>query len=253
VNPPATEPTEASVKKIKELQKERLATLQDYVDVVTKLVRSGRESCEEALEARRLLLQAELNATENKDDRIALYRKAIETLKQYEELANDQIKAGGVTSATVLKIQAGRLELEAAMLQATLATAQNTVNPPATEPTEASVKKIKELQKERLATLEKLVDQAASQFQKAKASYEDVLEAQLLLLKGRLDLAEKGADRIAIYAQAIEVLKKFEEVANARFQAGRATAAAGLKIKARRLEVEIQLEQAKAREAKARK
>jgi len=44
----------------------------------------------------------------------------------------------------------------------------------------------------------------------------------------------------------VAVLKSYEKLAAARMQAGRGTEAAGLRIRASRLEVEIQLERAKA-------
>ena len=127
------------------------------------------------------------------------------------------------------------------------------VKPPAGGHAEAPTRKVQELQKERVATLEKLVDVASANFRNARGSYEDVLKAQLQLLQARLDAAEKAADRIALYKQAIDSLKKSEELARTRVESGRGTEAAVLGIKAQRLEVEIQLERAKAREAEAGK
>ena len=118
---------------------------------------------------------------------------------------------------------------------------------------EESTKKIKELQKERIETLEKVVGRAIAQFQRATSSYQDVLEAQTQLLQARLDTAEKESERIELYTKAIELLKQTEKVAQAQIAAGRETEMAALKIKARRLDVEIKLEQAKIKEAKEKK
>jgi hypothetical protein len=118
---------------------------------------------------------------------------------------------------------------------------------------EASTKRIKELRTERIDTLTKLVDQASAQFQRARGSYEDVLEAHTLLLQARLDAAENGAERIKLYASAVDLLTQTEKVAQAHIAAGRGTETAVLKIKARRLDVEIKLEQAKIKEAKEKK
>jgi hypothetical protein len=113
--------------------------------------------------------------------------------------------------------------------------------------------RIKDLQKERIATLKELVDQAAAGFKTARVSYEEVLEAQLLLLKAELDAAEKESERITLYERTVEVLNQSEKVASSRAQTGRGSQAAVLKIKARRLEAEIELERAKAREGKGGK
>jgi outer membrane protein TolC len=53
----------------------------------------------------------------------------------------------------------------------------------------------------------------------------------------------------AIYKRAVDLSKSYEKVAAGRFEAGRGTAAAILRIQASRLEVEIHLEQAKAKAA----
>lgn len=112
---------------------------------------------------------------------------------------------------------------------------------------EASARKVKELQKERIATLEKLVDQLTKLARAGRVEFAEAMEARRRLLQAELDAAEKGADRISLYKKALDSLAKYEQLANVRWQAGRATETTVLKIKARRLEVEIQLERAKAK------
>jgi RNA polymerase sigma factor (sigma-70 family) len=126
---------------------------------------------------------------------------------------------------------------------------QDKANPPPEAPDEGSAKKIKDLQKERVTILKDVVEQSAKLYQNARIEYAEVLEAQLLLLRAELDLAEKESERIALYQKTIDVLKQHEALAKARHESGRGTAVPGLRIKARRLEVEILLEQAKAKDA----
>jgi outer membrane protein TolC len=192
----------------------------------------------------------ELDNTQKEPDRIALYKEAIGALKKYEESVNNVVRAGQVTEAAVLTIKARRLELETAMLSGAPISPRAETNPPAKMQGEAPTQKLKELQKERIATLKKLVDQVSSDWGNAKASYEKVLEAQILLLRAELDAAEKEADRIALYGKVIDVLKKHEATAKANLAAGRAPGTDVLRIRARRLDVEILLEQAKVKEAK---
>jgi outer membrane protein TolC len=130
---------------------------------------------------------------------------------------------------------------------------QDNRNPPPKEQVDESSRKVKELRKERIATLKELMDPATGAFRSARASYEEVLEAQSLLLQAELDAAEKESDRLAIYKQTIDALTESERRANARVQVGRGTQAAVLRIKARRLEVGIQLEQAEFKEVRERK
>jgi outer membrane protein TolC len=136
-----------------------------------------------------------------------------------------------------------------AVMLATLAPAQDKVIPPK-EQIEQSAKKVKQLQKERIATLKDLVDHAVAGYQNARASYEEVFEAQILLLNAELEAAEKESERITLYKKLVDALKAYEELANAQKESGKGTATGVLKIKARRLEAEIHLEQAKVKEAK---
>jgi hypothetical protein len=67
----------------------------------------------------------------------------------------------------------------------------------------------------------------------------------LRLLKAELEAAEKEAGRIARYKNVLDDLTAYEDLAKDHFERGRGTEHAVLKVRARRLEVEIQLEQAR--------
>src|SRR5262249_23031040 len=88
VNLPRKEQIQKSAKKVKELQKERIATLKAMADINTRLFQSGRAPFEAALEARVLLFEAELDAAEQESDRITLYKNLVDVLKEYEVAAN---------------------------------------------------------------------------------------------------------------------------------------------------------------------
>jgi hypothetical protein len=130
------------------------------------------------------------------------------------------------------------------------ASPQDKVNPPRKDQAEESAKKIKELQKERIATLKQLADQTTKQFQSGTVSLEEAIVARLLLHKAELDAAEKESDRIALYKNIVDELQKAEMIADANVKAAQGTMSTVLKVKARRLEAEIDFERAKAKEAK---
>ena len=115
---------------------------------------------------------------------------------------------------------------------------------------EASAKKVKELRKERIAVLKDVVEVSTKLAQNARIEIADALDDRMTLLQAELDAAEKESERIALYMKALDSLKVYAELAKARFEAGRGTELAVLKVKAKRLEIEIQLEQAKIREVK---
>lgn len=106
-------------------------------------------------------------------------------------------------------------------------------------------KKVKELQKERIATLKAIADLNTRLFQSGRASFEAALEARVLVFEAELESAEKESDRSKLYENLVDVLKQYEEVAKQRAKTAQGTEAAVLKVKARRLDAEIHLEQAK--------
>src|SRR5579875_2035526 len=106
------------------------------------------------------------------------------------------------------------LTVMAATLPMAPASPQERANPPRKNQAEESAKKVKELQKERIATLKQMAEAIATQFQNGHVSLEEVIEARLLLHKAELDAIEKESDRIALYQRIVDELKKFEEVAD---------------------------------------
>jgi membrane fusion protein, multidrug efflux system len=139
------------------------------------------------------------------------------------------------------------LTVVAATLLTAPASPQDRVNPSRKEQLQQAAKKVKELQKERIATLKAMADVNTRLFQSGKASFEEALEAMVLVFEAELDAAEKETERIKLYKNLVDVLKGYEEVARQRVQTARGTEAAVLKARARRLEAEIHLEQAKAK------
>jgi hypothetical protein len=125
---------------------------------------------------------------------------------------------------------------------------------PAKKQIEEPAKTVKELQKERIATLKQMADITTQMFQRGNVrSFEEVLEARLLVLEAELDAAEKESDRITLYKNIVDVLKEYETIADKMVKIAKGTQASVLKVKARRLEAEINLERAKAKAAKEAK
>jgi hypothetical protein len=114
VNPSRKNQAEKSAKKIKELQKERIAILKGEADQITKLFQMGRVSFEEVYEAKRLLLMVELVAAEQESDRITLYKNTVGELKKIENFAEAKVKSGRGTQASAVKVKAGQINLEQA-------------------------------------------------------------------------------------------------------------------------------------------
>jgi hypothetical protein len=142
------------------------------------------------------------------------------------------------------------LFLSVAMATLPLAAGTHDNVAPARDRSNESATRIKELQKQQIATLKELAAVSMKLYQSARASYDEALDAQVQLLRAELDAADKAADRIALYKDFVEVMKGYEKLAAAQKEAGRGTSAAVLKFRAKRLEAEIQLERTIAKAVK---
>ncbi|MBN9523366.1 hypothetical protein J0H58_33445 [bacterium] len=111
---------------------------------------------------------------------------------------------------------------------------------------------VKELQKERIATLRRVADAATRMAQNGRLEVWEAVEDRMTLLRAEAEAAEKEADRVPLYTKALDSLAGFEALAKARFEAGRGSELSVLKVRAKRLEVEISLERAKEATAPAR-
>ncbi len=104
---------------------------------------------------------------------------------------------------------------------------------------------VKELQKERIATLKRVADAATKMAQSGRLEVWEAVEDRMALLRAEVEATERAAERVPLYTTALGSLAEFEAIAKGRFEAARGTELAVLKVRAKRLEVEIALERAK--------
>src|SRR5262249_25664518 len=144
-----------------------------------------------------------------------------------------------------MRLFASILAVSAATLLVSAAPPQGRTTRSGKDQTEESVKKVKELRKERSAVLKELTEQLTKLYQSARVSFDEVLAARQSLAEAELEAAETDMERVKIYKGLIDVLKGYESLAEERRKAGRGTGASVLQAKAKRLEAEIHLEQLK--------
>src|SRR5262245_32085032 len=104
--------SEEPAEKVKALQRDRIAVLKDLTEVLEKLYTNARVEINEPLQARQLLLEAELEAAKTEAERLEIYKKFAVAMKQHEETADARRMAGRATTAEGLKAKAMRLEAE---------------------------------------------------------------------------------------------------------------------------------------------
>ena len=105
----------------------------------------------------------------------------------------------------------------------------------------AQQKSIAELQQERLAVLDELVIFATNDYQNARAVFGKVVQAQQQLLEAQLEIAENHESRLKALKKSVELATQWQQIAEARKQAGRGTETDVLQSKANRLKAEIAL------------
>ena len=105
---------------MKELRKERIAVLKKLTDQLTILFKNATVPYDEVLESMQSLSEAELEIAETDKERVELYKKLIDALKQREAVAEAQWKAARATETSVLKWRAKRLVAEIHLEQAKL-------------------------------------------------------------------------------------------------------------------------------------
>jgi hypothetical protein len=116
-------------------------------------------------------------------------------------------------------------------------------------PSDAKGSRLKQLLKERLTTLRKLVDQTTRDYQAGRVSFDRVHQAMAAMLRAELELCDSDKERIAVLEKIVDQAKAHEKNAVQRYKAGNAPASDVLMATADRLEAEIALERAKSKVA----
>jgi outer membrane protein TolC len=134
------------------------------------------------------------------------------------------------------------------LLLAGAAFATVTLDLPAAPPDKKD-SRLKDLLKERLATLRALVEATTKDYQAGKVSFERVQQAMQALLQAQLELCESDKERITVLEESVTLAKGYEKHAQQRYQTGNASHSDVLLATAARLEAEIGLERAKSKAA----
>jgi len=113
-----TQETKKANPNIKELQKQRLAVLEEIRDSATKLFQNARISYEDVLLAERDLLAARIAHAETRKDRIKVCDEAVQNAIESYKFLQERVKEARVTRVTELKAKAFLLETQIARANA---------------------------------------------------------------------------------------------------------------------------------------
>ena len=101
--------------------------------------------------------------------------------------------------------------------------------------------KVAQLQKERVAVLERLVALREKEYQEGLISYDQIVEAQDQSADAKYELAKTSAERLEIRKATAKRWSDFEKIVAARFESAAATQGDLLKVRAGYLRARILL------------
>lgn len=107
-----TQETKKVSPRIKELQKQRLAILEEVCDTAKKLFANARTTFEDVHAAERTLLDARLAYAETRKDRIKACDEAIQNAIEWHRLMQARVQASQATRLEELKARASLLEIQ---------------------------------------------------------------------------------------------------------------------------------------------
>ena len=109
------------------------------------------------------------------------------------------------------------------------------------EPVKDDVATLKELQKERIDTLDRLVKFLSAQYKAGTVGVPELLTAESELVDAKLDFSDKPEERIALLEAQVETAKKTFELVKQRWKTGLCTESDVERAKAHSLDVQIKL------------
>lgn len=108
----ADAPQENATKKMKELHKERISTLKEITDLYKAQIANGFVTREDIMQAKLLLLKAELDASNTDHERIIIQQTIVEMMTEFEEMTSQVVMHSHVDRTVYLKAKAERLKAE---------------------------------------------------------------------------------------------------------------------------------------------
>lgn len=102
---------------IKSLQKERVETLRKLVELYVEFYQVGKSDITPAIGAQTELVNAQLECTEDRDERIALLTEQLQSVTVFLKLAEGRFNNGMTTQADVLRAKSLLLDTKIKLLR----------------------------------------------------------------------------------------------------------------------------------------
>jgi outer membrane protein TolC len=174
--------------------------------------RTGAISCETLIGAETDLVDAELDATDKPEERVALLTEGLKRETGLLKIAQAHVEAGIASQTDVHRARSLLLAARIGLLRAGGAT-------------EHAATQIEALQKQRVQTLNRLLAVYLEEYRAGRITVEPVFGAQNELLYAQLDATGKPEERVALLAESLKRATQFQTTIENRFKTGRASQA----------------------------
>jgi hypothetical protein len=215
--------------KLRKLRLERREAYQAALLTLSGEFEEGRCTVATLLDVTRRSLAADLETEEKLTARWALGQATVDRLAKMEEAARAKAEAAQVTRDVHAVIRTARLTAEIDLQREKSGSRAE------------RLARFQRLLKERRDAAQIVLQVRQALIEAGRDTEEALLDAARMVLEAELPLAERAADRVSCWRANREVLKKAEEIARARHEAGRLGATEFLTMRAARLEAEINL------------
>lgn len=108
---------------------------------------------------------------------------------------------------------------------------------------EDSARKLRELHRERVETLQQLIQDLESQKSNRQVSRDEIMQTNLQLLRAQLDAAQSNNERMTLHQNIVDLMSEWEDMAEQVVKKAHVERSLYLKAKADRLKAEIDMEQ----------
>jgi outer membrane protein TolC len=208
------DPNDRATDQTKALQKERVKTLTELVELSTPPYRFRTLACEFLMGAEADLVNAqlELDATDNREGRIAVLEEAAKRQIELLRTVEGKLKAGAVADAAVYCARAIYNDTKVRLLRER-------------GPNADAVAQINAAQHERVEALTQLVKLALDQYEKGTTEVDAVVSAETALINAQVNAADTSEAKILVLTNAAKKETDFLKITEAKCEAGDAGSA----------------------------
>ena len=197
---------------LKTLQKERVKVLAELVEIRAMQYKVATHPCEFVAGAEADLAKAQLDATDNREGRIAVLEEAAKRQIELLRTVEGKLKAGAVADAAVYCARAIYNDTKVRLLRER-------------GPNADAVAQINAAQHERVEALTQLVKLALDQYEKGTTEVDAVVSAETALINAQVNAADTSEAKILVLTNAAKKETDFLKITEAKCEAGDAGSA----------------------------